>query len=38
LVRQWWPDARILEMTASTIREPGHPAEKAVASPTSGSR
>jgi hypothetical protein len=33
LVRQWWPDARILEMTASTIREPNHPAEKAVASP-----
>lgn len=32
-VRRWWPDARILEMTADTIREPGHPAAAAIEDP-----
>jgi hypothetical protein len=33
LVRRWWPDARILEMTAETIREPDHPAAAAIEDP-----
>jgi hypothetical protein len=33
LVRRWWPDARVLEMTSATIREPGHPAAAAVEDP-----
>jgi len=33
LVRRWWPDARILEMTADTIREPDHPAAAAIEDP-----
>ena len=32
-VRRWWPDARILEMTAETIREPDHPAAAAIEDP-----
>jgi len=32
-VRRWWPNARILEMTADTIREPGHPAAAAIEDP-----
>jgi hypothetical protein len=33
LVRRWWPDARILEMTAETIRDPNHPAAAAIEDP-----
>ncbi|NBT48628.1 MAG: DUF3854 domain-containing protein [Actinobacteria bacterium] len=33
LVRRWWPDAAILEMTAETIREPNHPASTAIENP-----
>lgn len=33
LVRRWWPDASILEMTAETIREPNHPAAAAINNP-----
>jgi hypothetical protein len=33
MVRRWWPDARILEMTAETIREPDHPAAAAIEDP-----
>ena len=33
LVRRWWPDARVLEMTSATIREPDHPAAAAVEDP-----
>jgi hypothetical protein len=33
LVRRWWPDARVLEMTSATIREPDHPAASAVEDP-----
>jgi hypothetical protein len=33
LVRRWWPDARIIEMTAETIREPDHPAAAAIEDP-----
>jgi len=33
LVRRWWPDAAILEMTAETIREPNHPAASAIEDP-----
>jgi hypothetical protein len=33
LVSRWWPDARILEMTAETIREPDHPATAAIEDP-----
>ena len=32
-VRRWWPDARVLEMTAETIREPGHLAAAAIEDP-----
>jgi hypothetical protein len=32
-VRRWWPNARILEMTAETIREPDHPAAAAIEDP-----
>jgi hypothetical protein len=33
LVRRWWPDARVLEMTSATIREPDHRAAAAVEDP-----
>lgn len=33
LVRRWWPDARVLELTAETIRDPGHPAAAAIEDP-----
>jgi hypothetical protein len=33
LLQDWWPAARILQMTADTIREPGHPAAAAVENP-----
>jgi hypothetical protein len=33
MVRRWWPDARVLEMTSATIREPDHPAAAAVEDP-----
>jgi hypothetical protein len=32
-IRKWWPDARILELTSSTIRDPNHPASKAIRDP-----
>ena len=33
LVRRRWPDARVLELTADTIRDPSHPASKAIEDP-----
>ncbi len=33
MVRKWWPEARILQMDAETIREPGHPAANAITNP-----
>jgi hypothetical protein len=33
MVRRWWPDARVLEMTSQTIREPDHAAAAAVEDP-----
>ena len=33
MVRRWWPDARVLEMTSATIREPNHAAAAAVEDP-----
>lgn len=32
-IRKWWPDAQILELTSSTIRDPNHPASKAINDP-----
>ena len=32
-IRKWWPDAQILELTSSTIRDPNHPASKAISDP-----
>ena len=32
-IRKWWPDARILELTSSTIRDPNHPASTAINDP-----
>ena len=32
-IRKWWPDAQILELTSSTIRDPNHPASKAIRDP-----
>jgi len=32
-VRRWWPDARVLELTAETIRDPNHPASAAINDP-----
>ena len=32
-IRKWWPDAQILELTSSTIRDPNHPASKAICDP-----
>ena len=32
-IRKWWPDARILELTSNTIRDPQHPASKAINDP-----
>ena len=31
--RKWWADARILELTAETIRDPKHPASRAIKDP-----
>jgi hypothetical protein len=33
-IRNYWPDARILELTAKTIREPEHPAAAAMVNPS----
>jgi hypothetical protein len=33
MVRRFWPDARVLEMTSQTIREPDHAAAAAVEDP-----
>lgn len=33
-IRKYWPDARILELTAKTIREPQHPAAAAMVNPS----
>jgi hypothetical protein len=33
LVRRWWPDAKVLELTAETIRDPNHPASAAINDP-----
>lgn len=32
-VRRWWSDARVLELTAETIRDPNHPASAAINDP-----
>ena len=32
-VRRFWPDARVLVMTAETIRDPNHPSAAAIADP-----
>jgi hypothetical protein len=32
-VRRWWCDARVLELTAETIRDPNHPASAAINDP-----
>lgn len=31
--RGWWPDAKVLQMDAQTIRQPGHPAAAAILDP-----
>jgi hypothetical protein len=33
LIRRWWPDARILELTAETIRDPDHAGSTAINEP-----
>lgn len=33
-IRNYWPNARILELTAKTIREPEHPAAAAMVNPS----
>ena len=33
MVRRWWPDATVLELTADTIRDPQHAASKAIDDP-----
>lgn len=33
MVRRWWPDATVLELTADTIRDPQHAASKAINNP-----
>jgi len=33
LVKRWWPDARIIELTAETIRDPDHQAAAAIENP-----
>ena len=32
-IRKWWADAKVLELTANTIRDPNHPASKAINDP-----